>query len=284
MTINLEEESFQRLHNAFEATRVIDTGVCHNSVDREYQLELIRILKHEARLTVDASIDQRIARTLLSLGYSPNEIESSIIRNSPMAVKPAEQQRQFYAKSIAQKAISSKSYKCNQKSAHNISQHLCPDLMGWNGELPKQESFFIRPTYSIHEIQSAMAKLLRVREDVVLIVNTDEHEIPALSDSILYLIDFSSALGDFPVRLSIYPQLPAFDQWHADDHERIAFIGHFCNLLSCEALTEGNESPNIDQGWIIIKGFGVSQSVILDSERIIDDGSLVIRSNAGDAS
>jgi hypothetical protein len=54
-------------------------------------------------------------------------------------------------------------------------------------------------------------------------------------------------------------------------------------LLACEALTEGNENPSIDQGWIVLKGNSVCQSVILDVEKILDDGSMVVLSNSGGA-
>jgi hypothetical protein len=283
MTSILEEESRKRLHNAFEATSSIDTEVYHNSVDREYQLELVRILHHEEGAMINAYTDQRIAGMLLALGYSSDEIEDSIIKNSPMAVKPVQDQRNLYAKSIMQKAISFNKNKSNQKLVQNRYQKVYPDSIAWAGELPKQESFLIRPTYALHEIQSAMAKLLQVREDVILIVNTDEHEIPPLNDAILFLVDYSFALGDFPVHLSIYPQLPAFDTWHPSDQRRLAFIGDFCTLLACEALTEGNENPSIDQGWIVLKGNSVCQSVILDVEKILDDGSMVVLSNSGGA-
>ena len=284
MIRELERESQQRFQNAHEALRLPDPEGYTGTVEREYQKELARNLQKEGSKAANASTDQRIAGKLKVAGYSLDEIQKVIEQYSPMAVKPNQEQRQAYAKSIAQKASIPASHRYIEQSRERI---LAPSEVGVTPKthgMPCEEKFFIRPKRSPQEIQSAMANLMQTHMGNILIYDSDEQEIPTLSKSISYLIDFTNAVGDFPCHITIYPRLPAIDEWLPDDPDRLAFISQFCVLLSCEALTESDDSPNLEQGWIVLSGNGIRQEVVLDSEVLINVGAFVIRSTIGETS
>ena len=284
MINELEEESRQRLQSAYEAKQFVDPSGCPKTAEREYQLELIRLLQQEKEMTINVSTDQRIAGILIASGFSLNEVEIAIMKNSPMAVKPTQEQRQFYSKSIAQKAVSPRRKRDTQQSIQVQSELSIRNYTNRSYEIPREVKFFIRPDHTLHEIQTAVACLFRIPEKSILVYNSDEQEMPILNDGILFLVDYSSSLGDFPCHIIIYPRLPTLDEWSLDNPNRLAFISRFCAILSCEALAECEDNANLSRGWIILRGNGTKQGVILDGDKIIDDDSFVIRSTTGDIS
>jgi hypothetical protein len=130
--------------------------------------------------------------------------------------------------------------------------------------------------YHVHHVQTHVEN--------ILIYDSDEQEIPTLSKSISYLMDLTNAVGDFPCHITIYPRLPAVDERLSDDTDRLAFISQFCALLSCEALAESGDSPDLEQGWVILNGNGIRHEVILYGDAIVNDGSFIILSTNGEAS
>ena len=100
----LDKESQQRFQNAYEALRLADPDGYTGTVEREYQKELARNLQKDGNKAANVSTDQRIAGKLKVAGYSLHEIEEVIEHHSPMAVKPSQEQRQAYAKTVIQKA------------------------------------------------------------------------------------------------------------------------------------------------------------------------------------
>lgn len=277
----LEKEGQERLQKVYEALRLPDPDGYTGTVEREYQKELARNLQKEGNKAANASTDQRIAGKLKAAGYSLDEIKDVIEQYSPMAVKPTQEQRQAYAESIAQKALVPANHRYIEQSRERIltpsEVRLVPKIYG----MPCEEKFFIRPKLLPQEIQLAVANLMQVPIENILIYDSDYQEMPSLNKSIAYLIDFTNSLGDFPCHITIYPRLPNVDKRPPDDPERLAFISQFCALLSCEALAEGDENPDLDQGWIILKGNGTKQEVVLDGDKILDDGSFVILSTVG---
>jgi hypothetical protein len=282
MINELEEESRRRLQSAYEAIQIIDTSGCPKSAERDYQLELIRLLKQERGISINVSTDQRVAGILIESGYSFKEVEFAIMKNSPMAVKPTQEQRQFYAKSIAQKAVAPKSRRHIQQTNQFQSELSVRNYTNRAYEMPREEKFFIRPNYTPHEIQAAIASLFRIPKNSILVYNSDEQDMPILNNDVLFLVNSSSAFGDFPCYIVIYPRLPTLDEWSPHDPKRLAFISQFCALLSCEALAEYDDNPDLARGWIIFRRDGTRQGVILDSEKLVDDDSFVIQSTAGD--
>jgi hypothetical protein len=286
MTIReLQREGQERLQKAYEALKLPDTEGYTGTVEREYQKELARNLQKDGSKAANASTDQRIAGKLKTAGYSLGEIEEVIEQQSPMAVKPTQEQRQAYARSIVQKALPPRNHEYNEQSKERIIAPLTLVEIGGTRKIygmPSEEKFFIRPKCSPQQIQSAIANLMRISIENILVYDSDDQEMPMLNNSILYLIDFTNAIGDFPCHLTIYPQLPTVDEWLSDDPERLAFISQFCALLSCEALTESDDSPDIEQGCIVLNGNGIRQEVVLDSETLINDGSFIFHSTIGE--
>lgn len=284
MIRELERESQERLQKAYEALRLSDPEGYTGTAEREYQKDLARNLQKDGNKAANASTDQRIAGKLKAAGYNLHEIEDVIDQNSPMAVKPTQEQRQAYAKNVVQKAVIPRYNEYSKRLREPRLDQSELDVINKVYGMPREEKFFIRPNFTLQQIQSAVAKLMRIAVESILIYNSDEQEIPVLNDSISYLVDYSSAIGDFPCHITIYPRLPSVDERPPNDPDRLSFISQFCTLLSCEALAEGDENPDLDQGWIILKGNGTRQEVVLDGDKILDDGSFVVLSTVRDAS
>ncbi|WP_013334899.1 hypothetical protein [Gloeothece verrucosa] len=100
----LDQEIKERFQSAIASLKSPDPDDYKGTAEREYQKELARILQKDGNKAANVSTDQRIAGKLKAAGYDLREIKEVIENYSPMAVKPTEQQRQLYAKSIAQKA------------------------------------------------------------------------------------------------------------------------------------------------------------------------------------
>jgi hypothetical protein len=274
----LDQEIKERFQSAIASLKSPDPDGYKGTAEREYQKELARILQKEGNKAANASTDQRIAGKLKAAGYDLGEIEKVIENYSPMAVKPTQEQHRFYAKTVVQKA---RIFKESNQAKRIGESRLIPLEKEANKiyGMPRSESFFIRPNFNLKDIQFAIANLMNTSVNSVLIYNSDDEEIPDLDNKISYLIDYSNAFGDFPVYLTIYPHLPAVEERFADDPERLAFISKFCALLSGEALVEiESDSEKIEEGWLLINGDGIKGEVLLDEERIIDDGSFVVSS------
>lgn len=273
----LDQEIQERFQSAIVSLKSPDPDDYKGTAEREYQKELARILQKEGNKAANVSTDQRIAGKLKAAGYDLSEIEKVIENYSPMAVKPTQQQRQLYAKNVAQKA---QIFKESNQAKRIGESPLIPLEKETNKiyGMPRSESFFIRPNFTLKDIQFALANLMNTSVNNVLIYNSDDEELPNLDNKISYLIDYSNAFGDFPVYLTIYPHLPAVEERLADDPERLAFISKFCALLCAEALVEiESDSEEIEQGWLLVNGNGIKGEVILD-ERIMSDGSFIINS------
>lgn len=104
MIRELERETQERLKKAYEALKLPDPDGYTGTSEREYQKELARNLQKDGGKAANASTDQRIAGKLKVAGYSLDEIQKVIEQHSPMAVKPTQEQRQAYAKTVVQKA------------------------------------------------------------------------------------------------------------------------------------------------------------------------------------
>jgi hypothetical protein len=100
----LDQENQERFQSAIASLKSSDPDDYKGTAEREYQKELARILQKEGNKAANASTDQRIAGKLKAAGYDLSEIEEVIENHSPMAVKPTQEQRRFYAKSVVQKA------------------------------------------------------------------------------------------------------------------------------------------------------------------------------------
>jgi len=274
----LDQEIQERIRRAMASLKSPDPDNYYGTAEREYQKELARILQKEGNKAANASTDQLIAGKLKSVGYGVHEIEEVIENHSPMAVKPTQEQRKIYSKTTAQKAhfIGEN----NQKKRINDSNFYSLDKQKSKiYKMPLLESFFVRPNFIPEDIRSAIANLMRKPVKTVAIYNSDSEEAPTLDEKISYLIDYSNALGDFPVHLTIYPHFPSPEEWLTNNPKRLAFISEFCGLMSGEALVEiENDSEEIEEGWLLVDGDGVKGEVLLDEERIIDDGSFVISS------
>jgi hypothetical protein len=265
----LDQENQERFQSAIASLKSSDPDDYKGTAEREYQKELARILQKEGNKAANVSTDQRIAGKLKAAGYDLSEIEEVIENHSPMAVKPTQEQRRFYAKSVVQKAQIFKERNKVEES------NFLPSEKRIYG-MPRSESFFIRPDFTLKDIQFALANLMNVSVNSVVIYNSDDEGLPDLDNKVSYLIDYSNALGDFPIYLTIYPHLPAVEERLADDPERLAFISKFCAVLSGEALVE-IESEEVEQGWLLLNSNGIKGEVILD-ERIMSDGSFIINS------
>jgi hypothetical protein len=106
----LDQENQERFQSAIASLKSSDPDDYKGTAEREYQKELARILQKEGNKAANASTDQRIAGKLKAAGYDLSEIEEVIQNCSPMAVKPTQEQRHFYAKSVAQKAQTFKGF------------------------------------------------------------------------------------------------------------------------------------------------------------------------------
>ncbi len=100
----LDQENQERFQSAIASLQSPDPDDYKGTAEREYQKELARILQKEGNKAANSSTDQRIAGKLKAAGYDLSEIEEVIKNYSPMAVKPTQEQRRFYAKSVVQKA------------------------------------------------------------------------------------------------------------------------------------------------------------------------------------
>ena len=180
----LDQENQERFQSAIASLKSPDPDDYKGTAEREYQKELARILQKEGNKAANVSTDQRIAGKLKAAGYDLSEIEEVIENHSPMAVKPTQEQRRFYAKTVVQKAQTLKGFVQEKQSEERRLNYLGIDT---RTKFSSEPTTNLQPQFKWIHLDQFYVLLEQGGKTIYLpkeiIVNNKQHPISVFSVS-----------------------------------------------------------------------------------------------------